>query len=102
MLIVRVVSKTNALRQFEAGELRTVFPGCNAHDEKRAQLRLPLTDVIPEFEISAARGTELEKNPVGKGPHFIEPGGDCFPKRSAAFDRYLEVAGYRFSRKLSE
>jgi hypothetical protein len=47
MIIVRLVSKTNTLWQLEAGQLETVFQGCNAHYEKRAQLRLPLTDVAP-------------------------------------------------------
>src|SRR5580700_838833 len=39
MFIVRLLSKTNSLRQFEAGQLETVLKQSNAHDEERAHRR---------------------------------------------------------------
>ncbi len=67
-LIVSLLPTANAFRQFEAGQLETVFQERNPHDKKRAQLRLHLADVAPQFEVPAAGGAELEKYAIGKQP----------------------------------
>jgi hypothetical protein len=41
-----MMSKTNTLGQFEAGQLEAVFQGCNAHYEKRAKFWLPPADPV--------------------------------------------------------
>ena len=87
MLIVRLLSKTNSLWQFEAGQLETVFQGRNPHDEERAQLRLPLADVAPQFEIPTARGAELEKYAIGKSPYLVQICVDRLAKSKAPAER---------------
>jgi hypothetical protein len=46
MFIVGLLCQSNSIRQFEAGQLETIFQECNPHDEEGAQLRLPAADLV--------------------------------------------------------
>ena len=65
-LVIRPKRANHRLRQYEARQLETVLERCNPHQEERSQLGLPLPDTVAQSQVSMPRGTEFEKNPIGK------------------------------------
>ena len=90
-IVVRLLGKAYRFWQFETRHLEAIFQRGDPQYEKRAQLWLPAPDVIPHREILLPRGTEFEKNAIGKTSYLVELVVDRFAKGIGLFRRCLDV-----------